>query len=116
MLRQKGLERRVGDIAVTFLFTTLLWALMFGHTEVYSYFHQHGKQSRNSTDRQSRNVDKEDHSSPVQYLETLSGIHAFLKCRNELTRQTKGKEGDGIMAAHGRALCLITPEEFRLST
>lgn len=116
MLRQKKSERRVGDIAVTFLSTTLLWARMLEHTEAYSYFHQHGKQSRNSKDRQSRNVDKEDHSSPMQYLETLSGIHALLKCRNELTRQTKGNEGDGIMAAHGRALCLITLEAFRLST
>lgn len=115
MLRQKGSERGDGDIPCC-LFTTLLWELMLGHTEAYSFFYQHGKQSKNSTDHQSRNVNKEDHSSPVQYPEMLSGIHTFLKCRNELTRQTKGKEGDGIMAAHGRALCLIILQVFWPST
>lgn len=81
MLRQKGSERRDGDTPVTFcLFITLLWALVLGHTEAYSYFYQPGKPNWNPTDHQSRNVDKEDHSSPVQYPEMLSGIHAFLKC------------------------------------
>lgn len=121
VLRQKGSERRDGDIPATLLSVhnpalgTHAWThrglfLLLSAWETKQEFHRF-----KSTD-QSRNVDKEDHSSPVQDPETLCGIYAFLKCRNELTRQTKGKEGDGIMAAHRRALCLIILQAFWLST